>query len=127
MKRVTASMRTLVASPEANEQTEYVRMLSINAPLTPDTVRQEAKCHSADAGSQQGESAEQARSGLAHAEVAHQLCEHEGIEHGVEGVERPTHRRCQQCAALPRRSLADELNGSDRHAAAILRYSSVRL
>ena len=35
MKRNTASISTEVDRPEANEQTEYVRMLSISARLRP--------------------------------------------------------------------------------------------
>jgi hypothetical protein len=71
MKRKHASISTVVDRPEANEQSDKSKR---NAP---------------DPGRQQGQTVEQPGRALAHAQVAHDMGQDQGIEHGVESIEHP--------------------------------------
>ena len=59
---------------------------------------------------------EQPRSRLRHAQIAHDVGQHQRVEHRVERVEHPAQSSRQQGAALLGRCLSQELNWADGHA-----------
>ena len=73
-------------------------------------VGQEAEQRAADGGGHQGEGVEQARRGLVHPQVAHQVGEDQGVEHHVHGVEHPAEAARHERAPLRRR----DVGGPDR-------------
>ncbi len=83
--------------------------------LAPDAIRQKSKEHTADPRCQQGERPERSRDGLAHPQIAHQHRQHERVQHRVEGIERPAHRRGEQRPPLRRGRLTNQLDGANRH------------
>ncbi len=77
------------------------------------TVGNESECHAADPGGQQREAVEQTSRALAHTQVAHDVRQHERVEHGVKGIEHPAQSGSNQSASL-RRSTLGECGGDAR-------------
>ena len=84
--------------------------------LASDAVGKKAEEHTADARGQQSESVEKAGRPLRHAEIAHDVGQHQRVKHGVEGVEHPAESGGQQGAALGGSGLLQELHGAGGHA-----------
>ena len=69
------------------------------------TVGNESECHASDPRGQQGQAVEQTSYAFAHAQVAHDVGQHERVEHGVKGIEHPAQSGSNQSASLRRSNL----------------------
>ena len=58
------------------------------------------KSNPADPGGEQRQAVQQSRRAFRHAQVAHDVGQDQGVEHGVEGIEHPAQGRGEESAAL---------------------------
>ena len=91
-------------------------MLAIKCVLASNTIRHKTEEHAANSRGQERQRPQRSSNSFAHRQIAHEQGQHQRIEHGVKGVERPAHGGGQQRSALAGSGLPDQFEWADGHA-----------